>query len=217
MKKYKPNLYWIYGIIFLAILLIRFSININEEASTISHNEFVRLIISGDVKKIIKIKKKKIVRFYIKPDSVQKGFYIQKFKQKLSKEKANSDYLFEYKIDSWYQFNKELETIYTKYEVMYVPEVSTVEENDYFAPLANSFFSIIIIIIIIIWIRRNVGIIEKKENPYEKEYKLSLKGNDKHKALVLARLYYSWYRKDGNLTVYDEAAISNDLSTIKET
>ena len=44
----------------------------------------------------------------------------------------------------------------------------------------------------------------------------ALKGNDKLRALELGRLYYRWNRRDKALTVYDETAIANDLSIMKD-
>lgn len=44
------------------------------------------------------------------------------------------------------------------------------------------------------------------------EYKQALEGTDKRHALKAGRAYYGSLRKGKTLTVYDEAAISNDLS-----
>ncbi|SHL99942.1 hypothetical protein SAMN05444266_10623 [Chitinophaga jiangningensis] len=48
----------------------------------------------------------------------------------------------------------------------------------------------------------------------EEAYKNSLKGTDKSLALDLGRKYYKMIR-NGELTIYDEQAIANDLSTMK--
>jgi cell division protease FtsH len=112
---------------------------------------------SGDVEKFVKIENKKTVRFYIKPDSVQKAFYVQKFKQKLAKEKVKGNYLFEYKVDSWDSFNKELESIYTKYAVVDMPDSSAVEENDWFGPIANTVFSLVLIVVVWVLVMRKMG------------------------------------------------------------
>jgi AFG3 family protein len=152
----KFNIYWIYGLIALSLLSARF-FQIAPDVSTISHNEFVKLMASGDVEKFVKIENKKIVRFYIKPDSVQKEFYVQKFKQKLAKEKVKGNYLFEYKVDSWDSFNKELEDIYTKYAVVNIPDSSAVEENDWFGPIANTVFSLVLIVVVWVLVMRKMG------------------------------------------------------------
>ncbi|MBC7554353.1 MAG: hypothetical protein H7257_10280 [Taibaiella sp.] len=43
---------------------------------------------------------------------------------------------------------------------------------------------------------------------------MALLGTDKGEALRKGRLYYSCIRK-GSLTIYDEQAIANDLTTMK--
>ena len=152
----KFNIYWIYGLIALSLLSARF-FQMAPDVSTISHNEFVKLMASGDVEKFVKIENKKIVRFYIKPDSVQKAFYVQKFKQKLAKEKVKGNYLFEYKVDSWDSFNKEIEDIYTKNAVVNIPDSSAVEENDWFGPIANTVFSLVLIVVVWVLVMRKMG------------------------------------------------------------
>ncbi|MFN5024092.1 MAG: ATP-dependent zinc metalloprotease FtsH [Chitinophagaceae bacterium] len=140
----------------MSLLSARF-FQIAPDVATLSHNEFVKLMASGDVEKFVKIENKKTVRFYIKPDSVQKAFYVQKFKQKLAKEKVKGNYLFEYKVDSWDSFNKELESIYTKYAVVDMPDSSAVEENDWFGPIANTVFSLVLIVVVWVLVMRKMG------------------------------------------------------------
>ena len=152
----KFNIYWIYGLIALSLLSARF-FQIAPDVATISNNEFVKLMASGDVEKFVKIENKKTVRIYIKPDSVQKEFYVQKFKQKLAKEKVKGNYLFEYKVDSWDSFNKQLEEIYTKYAVVNIPDNTTVEENDWFGPIANTVFSLVLIVVVWVLVMRKMG------------------------------------------------------------
>jgi cell division protease FtsH len=152
----KFNIYWIYGLIALSLLSARF-FQMAPDVSTLTHNEFVKVIASGDVEKFVKIENKKIVRLYIKPDSVQKEFYVQKFKQKLAKEKVKGNYLFEYKVDSWDSFNKELQDIYTKYAVVNMPDSTAVEENDWFGPIANTIFSLLLIVIVWVVLMRKMG------------------------------------------------------------
>ncbi len=152
----KFNIYWIYGLIALSLLSARF-FQIAPDVATISNNEFVKLMASGDVEKFVKIENKKTVRIYIKPDSVQKAFYVQKFKQKLAKEKVKGNYLFEYKVDSWDSFNKQLEEIYTKYAVVNIPDSTTVEENDWFGPIANTVFSLVLIVVVWVLVMRKMG------------------------------------------------------------
>ena len=50
----KFNIYWIYGLIALSLLSARF-FQIAPDVATISNNEFVKLMASGDVEKFVKI------------------------------------------------------------------------------------------------------------------------------------------------------------------
>jgi len=55
---------------------------------------------------------------------------------------------------------------------------------------------------------------ENKKGKLLKAYREALNGNDKRKALIAGRAYYSHLRK-GTLTIYDEQAINNDINTMK--
>ena len=49
----------------------------------------------------------------------------------------------------------------------------------------------------------------------QNQYHAALRGTDKRDALNAGRMYYSALRKDGNLTLFDEQAITNDLASMK--
>jgi cell division protease FtsH len=151
----KFNIYWVYGLIAIALLSARF-FQTAPDTATLSHNEFVKVMASGDVEKYVKIDNKKVVRFYIKPDSVQKDFYVQKFKQKLSKDKVKGNYLFEYNVDSWDSFNKEVQEISTKYALP-IPDSNTTSESDWSGTIANAVFSMLLIVIVWVLLMRKMG------------------------------------------------------------
>ena len=152
----KFNIYWIYGLIALSLLSARF-FQMAPDVNTISHNEFVKIMASGDVEKFVKVENKKVVRIYIKADSVQKEFYVQKFKTKLPKEKVKGNYLFEYKIDDWASFNREVENIYTKYAITNIPDSSSDSDSDWFGPIANTVFSLVLLVVVWVLMMRKMG------------------------------------------------------------
>ena len=152
----KFNIYWIYGLIALSLLSARF-FQVAPDVATLSHNEFVKLMTSGDIEKFVKIENKKLVHFYIKSDSIQKEFYVQKFKTKLSKEKVKGNALFEYKIDDWTSFNREVEDIYTKHAITIMPDSSTDTESDWFGTIANTIFSLVLIVVVWVLLMRKMG------------------------------------------------------------
>lgn len=51
-------------------------------------------------------------------------------------------------------------------------------------------------------------------NDLERAYRTALRGTDRIKALELGRQYYS-NKRGGALTIYDEQALTNDLSTMR--
>jgi hypothetical protein len=56
---------------------------------------------------------------------------------------------------------------------------------------------------------------QERDEKLESEYKAALRGSDRAKALELGRIYYGNKREGGALTIYDEQALTNDLSTMK--
>ena len=92
--------------------------------------------------------------------------------------------------------------------------VNATKGKDIASQTKNYFFTLIICAILIYFVYNFLK--SQKGNPYEEDYKNALKGNDKLRALELGRLYYRWNRRDKALTVYDETAIANDLSIMKD-
>ncbi len=81
------------------------------------------------------------------------------------------------------------------------------------------YFVIVFIAVIILVMVGKRAYYELKTRPQQIKlskqlYDEALKSGDKRDALEKGRLYYSWMR-NGDLTIYDEQAISNDLSTMK--
>lgn len=75
------------------------------------------------------------------------------------------------------------------------------------------------ILIFIVIVGGIIAMIYNNHNRNQKlkeEYDQALRGKDKKLALEAGRKYYSALRGKGKLTIYDEQAITNDLSTMKE-
>lgn len=53
--------------------------------------------------------------------------------------------------------------------------------------------------------------LKMKEERLLKEYRQALDGTNRQAALAAGREYYRFFRSDGNLTIYDEQAIDNDM------
>lgn len=73
---------------------------------------------------------------------------------------------------------------------------------------------IIIAVVIIAALASSIGKKDKTEM-LKKQYDTALRGSDKATALRAGRDYYGALRSPKPLTIYDEQAITNDLSTMK--
>lgn len=221
----KNKLYWIYGLIFIILLSIRFlnttsapELSTTTELITISETDFKLVFLTGgDVERIDLIQNKEIVRVYIKADSLDKDYYVQIFKKKIDKAKVKGVPLFVFSVTDWNSFNERLQKFYEQKGIKEVPQNTiseTNKETENETPFLKNFFILIFCLILFNFVYSFLK--SQKGNPYEVDYKNALNGNDKMRALELGRLYYKWNRKDRVLTVYDETAIANDLSIMKD-
>ena len=97
-KMPKFNISWIYGLIAISLLSARF-FQTAPDILTTSELEFKQVMLTGgDVEKIDLVQNKELVRVYIKPDSIDKDFYVQKLKRKMDKAKIKNVPLFEFNI-----------------------------------------------------------------------------------------------------------------------
>ena len=73
----KFSIYWIYLIIF-AILIGSTWLKFPADTKRITEQEFKQnMLATGDVQKIDLITNKKVVRIYIKPESIGKDYYVK--------------------------------------------------------------------------------------------------------------------------------------------
>jgi cell division protease FtsH len=150
------NIYWIYGLIALTLLSARF-FQLAPEVTTTSELEFKQsMLLQGDVEKIDLIQNKEAVRVYIKPDSIQKDFYVQKFKKKLDKAKVKGVPLFEFSVTDWNSFNDRLQKFYEQNHIAEVPQ-NAIKEGEWFGPIANTLFSLIALVVVWVLLMRKMG------------------------------------------------------------
>ncbi|MEO5966979.1 MAG: ATP-dependent zinc metalloprotease FtsH [Ferruginibacter sp.] len=70
-KKNKFNIYWIWGIILLTMLVYNFFRNVNPAGVETDQQKFYTMMKQGDVEKIKTIRNKQLVRVYLNPDSIK--------------------------------------------------------------------------------------------------------------------------------------------------
>ena len=152
----KFNIYWIYGLIAISLLSARF-FQTAPDILTTSELEFKQVMLTGgDVEKIDLIQNKELVRVYIKPDSIDKDFYVQKLKRKIDKSKIKGVPLFEFNVTDWNSFNERLQRFYEQKNIQEVPQ-NAVKEGEWFGPIANTIFSLVLIVVVWVLLMRKMG------------------------------------------------------------
>jgi cell division protease FtsH len=152
----KFNIYWIYGLIALSLFSARF-FQMSPELTTTTEQEFKQvMLVRGDVERIDLVQNKEIVRVYMKPDSIHKDYYVQKFKKKLDKAKVKGVPLFEFSVTDWNSFNERLQKFYEQKGIQEVPQ-NTIKEGEWFGPIANTIFTMLIIVVIWVVMMRKMG------------------------------------------------------------
>ena len=155
-KMPKFNIYWIYGLIALSLFSARF-FQMSPELTTTTEQEFKQvMLVRGDVERIDLVQNKEIVRVYMKPDSIHKDYYVQKFKKKLDKAKVKGVPLFEFSVTDWNSFNERLQKFYEQKGIQEVPQ-NTIKEGEWFGPIANTIFTMLIIVVIWVVMMRKMG------------------------------------------------------------
>lgn len=152
----KFNIYWVYGIIFIVLILTQF-MNLSPELKVISEQQFRNeILIHGDVKKLDLVKNKEQVHVYIKPDRLTKEFYVKQFKGRLSADKVKGTPLFAFEVVDWKAFEERLDEFCKANNVAEV-ELQVVKAPEWFGPLLNTVFTLLIIIVAWVLLMRKMG------------------------------------------------------------
>ena len=152
----KFNIYWIYGLIAISLLSARF-FQMAPDITTTTEQEFKQImLLNGDVERLDFVDNKQTVRVYIKPDSIEKDFYVQKFKAKMTKAKVKGVPLFEFSVTDWNSFNSRLQKFYEQNNITEIPQ-NTIKEGEWFGPIANTVFSLVLIVVVWVLLMRKMG------------------------------------------------------------
>ena len=152
----KFNIYWVYGLIALSLLSARF-FQMAPDITTTTEQEFKQvMLLHGDVERLDFVDNKQTVRVYIKPDSIEKDFYVQKLKTKMNKAKVKGVPLFEFSVTDWNSFNSRLQNFYEQNNITEIPQ-NTIKEGEWFGPIANTVFSLVLIVVVWVLLMRKMG------------------------------------------------------------
>ena len=154
----KFSIYWIYLIIFAILIGSQWLGKFSQDATKTTEQEFKQnMLAEGDVAKIDKITNKKTVRVYIKSESVNKDFYIKKFKKKIDAATVKEVPLFEFEVTDWESFNRGMESFYKDHPQITEVSANAHDDPDYWGPIFNSVITLVLIIGAWILLMRKMG------------------------------------------------------------
>jgi AFG3 family protein len=163
-KKPRFSIYWIYGIIFLMIIGYNLMRNVSTAGLETDQVTFKSMVMHGDVDKIKTIRNKKIVRVFVKPDSLKSraDFYTNALKGKdnynaaLKINQPNTPQLVFSIVDDK-TFASDMTEFYKKHPE--VPEVSDSpdDEGELFGQIISTLLPILLIGLLFIMMMRKVG------------------------------------------------------------
>jgi AFG3 family protein len=151
----KFSIYWVWAIIAAVLLAFNF-LGFSPEAHQLdSELEFrSNMLEKGDVSKLVLVTNKKIVRVFIKRDSLDKPYYRDKLgKNALTKTEVPQ---FEFQVNNMDEFEKRLNEFFDKNPTLTVP-YKPVQEGEWFGPLLQIILPILIILLIWVMLMRKMG------------------------------------------------------------
>ncbi|MEO8772291.1 MAG: ATP-dependent zinc metalloprotease FtsH [Ferruginibacter sp.] len=162
-KKSKFNIYWIYGIVFLSIIAYNMYRGVNSTGEETDQQKFYEMLKQGDVEKIKTIRNKKLVRVFIKKDSLanKAAFYrsmlndAQDDKKYEKASKTNAPQLYFSIIDDK-TFAAQIGEFYKQ---NHIPEVadSPDDEGELFGQIISTLLPILLIGFLFVVMMRKVG------------------------------------------------------------
>ncbi|MGF2412774.1 ATP-dependent zinc metalloprotease FtsH [Ferruginibacter sp.] len=170
-KKNRFNIYWIYGILFVAIVAWNMVRNVGNTGIAISQEKFYELLKTGDIIKddkkeaentgIVVVRNKKITRIFINPDSLKTktAFYKSLLGDKVYETlKKNENPQFYFSIAKDETFAKQLDDYY-KENPSVTPAILPAysEEGEVFGQIISTLLPILLIGLLFVLMMRKVG------------------------------------------------------------
>ncbi|MBE9467012.1 MAG: ATP-dependent zinc metalloprotease FtsH [Bacteroidetes bacterium] len=153
--KPKINIYWVYGILAVALLAFQFLNFGSNPMQTNWHDFRSKMLSNHDVEKVAVINKEK-VEVYIKKDRLNSGRYEELFKSNLSSPSKGGPHYF-FTIGSVDYFSEQLEKAQNSFPENEKINVNYEKRKDHLGNILSWLFPIIILIAIWIFILKKMG------------------------------------------------------------
>ena len=155
----KFSIYWIYAVIAVVLIGANFY-NMSPDAVRTSELEFrQQMLAKGDVERLDRVDNKKLVRVFIKPESLDKPFYAAKIKRPATSSPKGPH--FEFSVTDWTGFNTNQSEFYkdsiaNPLHISKVPE-NVITEGEWFGPILNTFVTIALFVGLWVLLMRKMG------------------------------------------------------------
>ena len=155
----KFSIYWIYGLIAVVLLGGTLFPRTPDAVPTTELEFRQQMLAKGDVEKLDLVKNKELVRVYIKKESLDRPFYVNKLKRPAGAVSAGPH--FEFSVTDWESFNAAQAQFYTDsaanpLKIAKVPE-KVVNEGEWFGPIANTLVTIALFVGLWMLLMRKMG------------------------------------------------------------
>lgn len=163
-RKNKFNIYWIYGIILIAIISYNLMRGVNSSGIETDQQQFYAMLLNGDVEKIKTIRNKKLVRVFLNKDSLtnKSAWYKQVLNNKEDEKKydaaarLNPPQLFFSIIDDK-TFASQMSEFYKTHPELKQVADSPDDEGELFGQILSTLLPILLIAFLFVLMMRKVG------------------------------------------------------------
>jgi ATP-dependent metalloprotease FtsH len=151
-NKKPSNFYWIYAVIGAALIALQL-FNFDGGSSTISENDFEKMVVSGDVKGVVVVKNKNIARVTLNKEALDKEEYKDKVKSPFISSSTNKGPHFTFEFLSQDGFYEDLKKYSNDNKLQY----RVITEEDWFGGLLGLLLPIIIIVAIWMFLMKRMS------------------------------------------------------------
>ncbi len=163
-KKSRFNIYWVYGILFVGIVVFNLYRNVNSAGVETNQEAFKEMVKAGDVEEYKIIRNKKLVRITVNKDSLKNkvGFY-QRLLNNAKNDKAYDDALkanapqLVFNISDLSAFSNEIIEFYKQYPNAPKVKSDSGDEGEIFGQIVSTLLPILLIGLLFIMMMRKVG------------------------------------------------------------
>jgi cell division protease FtsH len=150
------SIYWIYAAIAVVLLGAQYFNTGSSAIETNSKTFLEQMYKSGDVAKVVNIRNKMLVRVYIKPDSLKKAYYVNKFKEARTVANPTGPH-FEFSITGWDSWNEQVAKFETSNSIKDIVATEVTDEGEMWGPLLNTLLTIGLFVLFFVLMMRKMG------------------------------------------------------------